>query len=143
MRISVVTIHESWSDEKPTFRLCEPDGSICDCWLPTLELPEPVPLDNGGFDSRLDAEAFRLGIDRERALFGLIAESVEDIDRERAQLDDVRAINQANRRKERDALAAAAVERMDDASQLGLNGLLEAVSEPAAPVVEHRRSRVA
>jgi hypothetical protein len=87
--------------------------------------------------------AFKLGVDRERAYHGLIAESVEDIDREREQLDDVRAINRANRRKGLDAVAARALERMDDEPQLDLEALLEAVSEPAAPVVEHRRRRVA
>jgi hypothetical protein len=140
VRIEVVTIHESWSDTKPTFRLCEADGTVCVNWLPGLEPNDPEgPLDRGGFESRSDAEGFRLGIDRERSLFGLIAESVEEIDRERAQLDDVRAINAANRRKTLDDVASAALDRMDDAPQLDFGALLEAVSEPPAPVVEHRR----
>lgn len=88
VRIAVVTIHESWSDERATYRLCETDGTVCDCWLPGLELPEPLPLDRGGFESRSDAQGFKLGIDRERALFGLLPGlTVEDIDRERHQLD--------------------------------------------------------
>ena len=45
------------------------------------------PLDCGGFDSRTDAMAFKLGIDYERALHGLLAETVADIDREREALD--------------------------------------------------------
>ena len=136
MRIAVVSVFECWS-EKPTFRLCEADGSVCDCWLPGCEPPDPEgPLDRGGFEQRLDAQAFALGVDYERALFGLIAESVEEIDAERAQLDDVRSINAANRRK---TLDGAALDRMDDAPQLDLEALWEAVSEPAAPMVTHRR----
>lgn len=100
MRIAVVTVHESWVDTKPTYRLCEADGAVADCWLPGCEPPDPEgPLDRGGFDQRLDAQAFALGIDYERALFGLIAESTEDIDTERAQLDTARTINGANARK--------------------------------------------
>jgi len=136
VRIAVVKILECWS-EKPTYRLCEADGSVCDCWLPGCEPPEPEPLDFGGFDQRLDAQAFALGIDYERALFGLIAESVEDIDRERAQLDDVRSINGANARK------TDAAPTVGDAPQLDLDALWGAVSPPAAPVVSHRRRRVA
>jgi hypothetical protein len=144
VRIEVVTVHESWSDEKPTYRLCETDGSVCVNWRPGLEPNDPEgPLDRGGFEQRLDATAFALGVDHERSLFGLIAESVEEIDRERAQLDDVRTINAANRRKTLDDLASAALDRMDDAPQLDFGAHLEAVSEPAAPVVEHRRRRVA
>ena len=86
MRIQVVRFGDSWDDEPPTFRLCEHDGTVCDCWLPGLELPEG-PLDCGGFDRRDDAQAFKLGIDRERALFGLLAETVADIDQERGELD--------------------------------------------------------
>jgi hypothetical protein len=137
VRIAVVTVHESWSDTKPTYRLCESDGSVCDCWLPGLEPPEPEPLDGGGFELRSDAAAFALGVDYERSLFGLIAESVEEIDTERAQLDDVRSINGANARKTLDG------DRTDDEPQLDFNALLDAVSEPAAPVVTHRRRRVA
>jgi hypothetical protein len=37
----------------------------------------------------------------------------------------------------------SALDRMDDAPQLDFNALLGAVSEAAAPVVEHRRRRVA
>jgi hypothetical protein len=140
VRIEVVTVHESWSDTKPTYRLCEADGTVCDCWLPGQEAPDwEGPLDRGGFDQRLDATAFALGIDFERALFGLIAETTADIDAERAQLDDVRSINAANRRKTLDDVASAALDRMDDASQLDLDALWGAVSPPAAPVVEHRR----
>jgi hypothetical protein len=143
VRIAVVTVHESWSDEKPTYRLCEADGTVCVNWLPGLEPNDPEgPLDRGGFESRSDAEGFRLGVDYERSLFGLIAESVEEIDRERAQLDDVRSINAANRELRKSDIAAA-LDRMDDAPQLDFNALLEAVSVPAAPVVEHRRRRVA
>lgn len=111
---------------------------MCDCWLPGLEPPDwEGPLDRGGFEQRLDAQAFALGVDYERALFGLIAESVEDIDCERAQLDGVKATSRL------DDLASDALDRMDDAPQLDLEALLGAVSEPAAPVVMHRRRRVA
>ena len=144
VRVAVQTVHESWSDEKPTYRLCEADGSVCDCWLPGLEPPEPAPLDFGGFDQRLDAQAFALGIDYERALFGLLpGVTVEDVDAERQRLDGLTAINRANRRKTQDDAASGALERMDDAPQLDLEALWDAVSEPAAPVVTHRRRRVA
>ena len=137
VRVAVQTVHESWIDTKPTFRLCESDGSVCDCWLPGLEPPEPEPLDFGGFDQRLDAQAFALGIDYERALFGLLpGVTVEDVDAERHQLDSMTAINRANSRK---TLDSAALDRMDDAPQLDLEALWDAVSEPAAPVVTHRR----
>jgi hypothetical protein len=144
VRIKVVGVHECWS-EKPTFRLCESDGSVCDCWLPGLEPPDwEGPLDRGGFEQRLDAQGFALGIDYERALFNLLpGVTVEDVDRERAQLDDVRSINGSNSRKTVDAPVSAALDRMGDAPQLDFGALLEAVSEPAAPVVEHRRRRVA
>jgi hypothetical protein len=140
VRIAVVTIHELWGDEKPTFRLCEEsDGSVCDCWLPGLEPPEPEPLDFGGFEQRLDAQAFALGVDYERALFNLLpGVTVEDVDRERAQLDSVARINGANREL-RKADIGAALERTDDAPQLDLEALWDAASEPAAPVVTHRR----
>jgi len=134
VRIAVVSVHECWS-EKPTFRLCEQDGSVCDCWLPGCEPPDPEgPLDRGGFDQRLDAQAFAFGIDYERALFGLIAETTADIDRERAELDSVARINGANRSKALDD--SAALDPMDDASQLDLEALWDAVGEP---VVSHRR----
>jgi hypothetical protein len=143
VRIAVVTVHESWSDTKPAYRLCETDGTVCDCWLPGCEPPDPEgPLDRGGFDQRLDADGFRLGIDRCRAEHGLIpGVTVADVDAERAQLDDVRSINQANRRKTLDDVASAALDRMDDAPQLDFGAHLEAVSERAAPAVEHRRRR--
>jgi hypothetical protein len=137
VRIAVVTVHESWVDTKPTYRLCESDGSVCDCWLPGLEPPEPAPLDFGGFDQRLDAEGFALGIDRERALFGLLpGVTAEDVDAERHRLDSGRIINGANSRKTPDS---AALDRMDDEPQIDLEALWDAVSEPAAPVVTHRR----
>jgi hypothetical protein len=69
--------------------------------------------------------------------------TVADVDAERVQLDDVRSINGANRRKFLDDVASAALERMDDAPQLDFGAPLEAVSEADAPVVEHRRRRVA
>jgi len=66
-------------------------------------------------------------------LFGLIAESVEDIDRERAALDF--PSHHANKGRTRDDVA-------DDAIQLDFSALFEAVkSEPAAPVVSYRRRR--
>jgi hypothetical protein len=141
VRIAVVTVHESWSDERPTYRLCEADGSVCVNWLPGLEPNDPEgPLDRGGFEQRLDAEGFRLGVDRCRAEHGLIpGVTVADVDAERAGLDDVRSINAANRHKTLDD----ALERMGDAPQLDLEALWGAVSEPAAPVVTHRRRRVA
>jgi len=141
VRIQIERIEEGdpLGDTFTTYRLCEPDGSVCDCWLPGLERPDwEGPLDRGGFESRCDAHAFALGVDRERALFGLLDVTVEDIDAERAQLDDVRTINGANREL-RAAEIAAALEQMDDAPQLDFKALLEAVDAPAAPVVEHRR----
>ena len=132
MRIRVERIEEGdpWGEIFVTYRLVERDGSVCVCWLPGLE-PDEEPLDFGGFEQRTDAEAFKLGIDRERALFGLIPESVEDIDLERAELDMSSNINRENRRK---------TEPMDDEPQLDFGAVLEAVSEP---VVEHRRRRPA
>ena len=77
VRIRVESIRELYSDEKQTYRLVEADGTVCNCWLPGIEPPDPEgALDRGGFDQRLDAKAFALGVDYERALFGLIAESV-------------------------------------------------------------------
>jgi hypothetical protein len=138
MRAKVERILEL--DGEITYRVLELDGKPVDCWLPGLEPNDPEgPLDRGGFELRSDAAAFALGVDYERALFGLIAESVEEIDAERHQLDGVKAINRANRRKTLDDATGDALERMDDAPQLDFNALLEAVNEPAAPVVEHRR----
>jgi len=79
---------DGWGE--PVYRLCESDGEICVRWLPD-EWPDPDGLDKGGFDSRHDAQSFKLGIDRLRAEHGLIAESVDDIDRERAKLDHFHA----------------------------------------------------
>jgi hypothetical protein len=74
---------------EPHYRLCEPDGSISVNWLPGVELDDPEgPLDRGGYRSICDARAFALGIDRARAGAGLLAGvTVEQIDRERGQLD--------------------------------------------------------
>jgi hypothetical protein len=122
VRIAVVTVHESWSDTKPTYRLCEADGTTCNCWLPGIEPPDPEgALDRGGFDQRLDAAAFALGVDYERALFGLIAETVEAIDIERHALDSYH-------RATLDKVAANAVKRIDERPE---------------PVVRRRRRRVA
>jgi hypothetical protein len=148
VRIAISTVHELYNGESPTYRLCEPDGTVCDNWLPGLEPPDPEgPLDRGGFESRSDADGFRLGIDRERALFGLLpGVTVDDIDAERERLDSAARINVAKQRKARATLndvARLALERMDDEPQHDFGALLEAVSEPAAPVVEHRRRRVA
>jgi hypothetical protein len=139
MRVKVERVRELWSDEPATFRIVEANGEPVTCWLPGREADDwEGPLDRGGFEQRLDAQGFALGIDYERALFGLLpGVTVEEIDRERAQLDDVRSINAANRRKT--DVASAALERMDDAPQLDLEALWGAVSEPAAPVVTHRR----
>jgi hypothetical protein len=80
----------------------------------------------------------------------VIAESVADIDAERHHLDSFKRgagapieINGANSRKTLDDLAGDALDRMGDATQLDLEALWDAVSEPAAPVVTHRRRRVA
>jgi len=63
MRVTVATVRELWGDEKPTYRLCESSDAVCDCWLPGNENPDPEgPLDRGGFESRVDAEAFALGV---------------------------------------------------------------------------------
>jgi hypothetical protein len=142
VRISILTVCDL--DGRPLYRLCESDGSYAINWLPGLEPDDPYGvLDCGGYDQRLDAQAFKLGVDRERALFGLLpGVTVEDIDAERAQLDNVRTINGANREL-RKAEIAAAFDRTDDAPQLDFGALLEAVSEPAAPGVLHRRRRVA
>ena len=80
-----------------------------------------------------------MGLDRWRAEVGLIPESVEDIDREREELDNASHINAANRRKTLDDATSAALEPMDDEPQLDFGALLEAVEAPAAPVVTHRR----
>jgi hypothetical protein len=69
-----------------TFRVCEADGSLCYRWVP-WELPQPLPLDRGGFTCHADAVAFALGVCWERAYHGLLPESTEDIDREREALD--------------------------------------------------------
>jgi hypothetical protein len=76
---------DSWDDEPPIFRLYEDDGTVCVAWLPD-EYPHG-PLDGGGFDSRSDAQTFKLGVDYERALHGLIAESTDDIEAERLALE--------------------------------------------------------
>ena len=84
MRIQVRRFTEPWCE--PVYRLCEQDGSIADRWLPD-EDPEPNGLDAGGFDNRGDARAFKLGVDSERALHGLIPESTDDIEAERQALE--------------------------------------------------------
>jgi hypothetical protein len=126
IRVERIEEGEPWGESFVTYRLCEQDGTVCCNWLPGIEL-DGEPLDCGGFESKSDAQGFALGIDRERALFGLLPGlTVEDIDHERAKLD--------HSTKKLDAL-----DRMDDGVQLDLGKLLEAVSEQAAPVVEHRR----
>ena len=139
MRAKVERILEL--DGESPYRVLELDGKPVDCWLPGLEPNDPEgPLDRGGFESKLDANAFRLGVDRERALHGLISGvKVEDVDRERADLDNARTINGTNRRKTPDNPWEALLPDTPDDAQLDLEALSEAVSEPAAPVVVHRR----
>ena len=74
---------------EPVYRLCEPNGTVCDCWLPGLEDPDHEgPLDRNGFDEHSDAQAFKLGVDWIRAEAGLLpGVTVADIDREREALD--------------------------------------------------------
>ena len=86
-RVHVERVLEGWDDEV-TYRICEASGTLCDCWLPGVENPDPeAPLDRGGFDLASDAQSFALGVDRERAHHGLLSVTVEAIDRERAALD--------------------------------------------------------
>jgi len=65
-----------------------------DCWLPGLENPDPEgDLDRGGFDSKVDAEAFRLGVDWIRAEAGMLpGMTTADIDAERTRLDGNRPL---------------------------------------------------
>jgi hypothetical protein len=68
------------------WRLTEADGRLVCRWLPW----EPMTgvLDKGGFSDREDAEAFRLGVNWERARAGLLqGVSTLDVDRERHELD--------------------------------------------------------
>lgn len=114
-----------------------------DCWLPGRELPEPQPLDHGGFDLQGDALGFSLGVDRERALFGLIPESVDDIDRERAALDTRREPTGPRRKRVEDPWEAL-LPKMGNDAQLDMDALWEAVATPEPrterqPVVTHRR----
>ena len=86
-RVHVERILEG-GDEAVTYRICEANGKLCDCWLPGVELPDPDgPLDRGGFELESDAKSFALGVDRERAYHGLLSVTVEAIDRDRAALD--------------------------------------------------------
>ena len=88
VRVRVEAVREVSEAESLTYRLVEQDGRLVECWLPGIENLDPEgPLDRGGFDLQSDAVAFALGVDRERALHGLIAKSVEQIDAERAELD--------------------------------------------------------
>ena len=65
-RVHVEKILESWESEA-TYRVCEASGELCDCWLPGYENRDPEGcLDRGGFDRYDDAQAFALGVDRER-----------------------------------------------------------------------------
>jgi len=82
-RVQVVRFEVLLSE--PIFRLCEADGSLCIRWLPDEN--SDGPLDFGGFESRHDAEAFRLGVDLIRAEAGLLTEMAADIQRERTMLD--------------------------------------------------------
>jgi hypothetical protein len=87
-----VQVWEGGTKSEPWFRILELSGSAVTCWAPGLEHDDPEgALDRGGFDSREDATAFALGVDRWRAEVGLIAESVEEIDTERRELDQWRA----------------------------------------------------
>ena len=56
---------------KALFRVVEADGELVRSWLPGLEADSRRgPLDLGGFQRPVDAWAFCLGIDHERALHG-------------------------------------------------------------------------
>ena len=82
------TLDDDW-DEVVFYRVTESDGELVDCWLPGIEPPDPYgPLDRGGFSERTDARAFALGIDRERALHGLLPGiTVAHVDELRQGLD--------------------------------------------------------
>ena len=127
MRARVDRVEECWGDE-PSYRVVELDGTPCDCWLPGIENPDPEgPLDRGGFERQADAQAFALGVCWERAAHGLLpGVSVEDVDTERARLDSTKR-------------PRAVSEPHEEPAQLDLEGLWDAVSPPAAPVVTHRR----
>ena len=82
-------LDDDWN-EVGVYRVVEGDtGQPVDCWLPGIENPDCYgALDRGGFDQRQDARGFALGVDRERALHGLLPGlTVADIDAERRKLD--------------------------------------------------------
>jgi hypothetical protein len=70
------------------WRICEQSGELVDKWLPDEEAGGP--LDRGGFLKLHDAQGFRLGVDWVRAEAGVLGDmNTDDIDRERALLDNV------------------------------------------------------
>jgi len=107
-RVHVEKVLEGWDDEV-TYRICEANNTLCDNWLPGVELPEPMPLDRGGFELESDAKSFALGVDRERAFHGLLTVTVEAIDRERAALDWTKK----SRPRTLDDFAAGAVAKLE------------------------------
>jgi hypothetical protein len=135
MRVSVER-EQFWEDDgvKVVFRLREQSGEHVDRWLPD-ENPDPEgPLDRGGFDTWADAQGFALGVDRERALHGLLTETVEEIDFERGQLDRYGASP-----RNLESFDAAQLRKLDTARQLDFNRLLF----NGSPKIEHRRLRSA
>lgn len=134
-------------DGERTYRVCEQDGEPVDCWLPGRELPQRQPLDFGGFDLENDAIGFSLGIDRERALFGMIRQSVDDIDQERIALDSRRETPRSRKKPVADPWKALSPDTTNGA-QLDMDALLEAAAAPVQPtrgepVATHSRRKVA
>jgi hypothetical protein len=131
-----------------TFRVCEADGSLCYRWVP-WELPQPLPLDRGGFTCHADAVAFALGVCWERAYHGLLPESTDDIDGEREALDQIRPGRHATKSEPEVILAGfmARVRRwsaptsLDDFASLMLRRLEPEHQPVSEPVIEHRRLR--
>jgi hypothetical protein len=74
---------------KALFRVVEADGELVRSWLPGLEADSRQgPLDRGGFQRSVDAWAFSLGVDHERALRGHLGDvTPADIEQEREALD--------------------------------------------------------
>jgi hypothetical protein len=72
-----------------TWRVVELDGQLVRSWLPGIEADDrDGPIDRGGFAQYVDAWAFSLGVDHERAFHGHLAGiTTMDIDKEREALD--------------------------------------------------------
>ena len=76
------------------WRVVELDGEPARSWLPGIEADSRQgPLDRGGFLRSVDAWAFSLGVDHERALRGHLGDvTPADIEQEREALDQPGAV---------------------------------------------------